>query len=87
MTTITLGKPLFKLSLRERPQLRFSSQPEFDLMLNGEAVSHIYHNMTGYPVMLPTPRGTKLALGEVSLSKLRREIAALNKKAKETHHG
>lgn len=74
----------FKLTLREKPSNTFFTHPDFDLILNGKRVGDTYYNMTGYRAVLPTPQGSKIDVGEISLTKLRREIAALNREAKTT---
>lgn len=74
----------FKLTLREKAHRQtFSTRPDYDLFLNGQPIGEAYYNMTGYRAVLPTPDGKKLDVGEISLSRLRREIASLNREAKD----
>jgi hypothetical protein len=54
--------------------------PRYDVMLHGQKVDQLYYNMRGYVGYLPTPSGTKLDIGEKSISVFRREVAALNRK-------
>jgi hypothetical protein len=53
--------------------------PRYDVMLHGQKVDELYHNVRGYVGYLPTPSGAKLDIGEKSISVFRREVAALNR--------
>lgn len=75
----------WKLELVERRQRAIcQTMPDYDVVLNGAVVAKCYHNMSGYCIDrgLPTPRGSRLDPGEISLAKMRREVSTLNREAK-----
>jgi hypothetical protein len=55
------------------------NESRYHVMLHGQKVSELHFNMRGYVGALPTPEGRSLDIGEVSISKWKREAAALNR--------
>lgn len=55
----------------------------YDVLLNGEPVSELYFNMRGYRGTLPLPGDTFIDIGERPLSEYRREIARINREARQ----
>jgi hypothetical protein len=53
--------------------------PRYDIVLNDKVVGPLTYNMRGYIGYLPTPTGSKLDIGERSISAFKREVAALNR--------
>ncbi len=72
----------FKITLKERRKTILQTEPDFDILLNGEKFGTLTYNMTGYIGSLPLPEGGNLAMGEISLSAYRREISYLHREAK-----
>lgn len=70
----------FKITLQEKG-FRFLCQekPDYHVMLNGERVSDLYFNMTGYCGSIPKPKGGSVSIGECSLSEWKKFIAKMNK--------
>jgi hypothetical protein len=58
-------------------------EPRYRVILNGQDVGELYFNMHGYVGRLPTPSGAPLVIGERSIGAYRKEVAALNREAKE----
>jgi hypothetical protein len=54
-------------------------EDRYDVLLRGVKVGQLYFNMRGYVGALPTPDGGLLDIGERSIAKYRREVAALNR--------
>ena len=80
---------MWKITIKENRQdmAIFETTPRYDIFLNGEFFDQAYYNMTGYRVGLPTPDGAVLDPGEISITKLKREIASLNREARaKTEH-
>lgn len=67
------------VTLREQPRRHMGSNPDFDVLLFGQKVETAYFNCRGYRAGLPLPTGGMLDPGEVSMARLRREIAAINR--------
>lgn len=77
--------PKFELSLKEKPGRHILERtPRYDVVLNGEVKGELYFNMRGYQGYLPTPRGFNLDIGEKGISVFKREVAILNREARET---
>ena len=57
--------------------------PDYDVLLNGVVCAKAFFNTRGYVVDkgLPMPSGSRLDPGEISLTKLKREIMILNREA------
>ena len=73
----------WKLTLKEKPRTPFQRYPDYVLLLNGTPAGEIYHNMDGYVGTLPIPgSAAKRVIGERALSAYKREIAALNREAR-----
>jgi len=55
--------------------------PDYEVLLNGVKVARAYYNTRGYCVDngLPMPCGRRSDPGEVSLTKLKREIGIINR--------
>lgn len=71
------------LSLERKPRSGcLQEKPDFWVLLNGKRADQAYFNMRGYRVGLPLPDGRTLDPGEVSLTRVRREIARINREAK-----
>jgi hypothetical protein len=70
------------ITLRQQPKSHMGTQPDFDVLLNGSTFDRAYFNTHGYRVGLPLPGGGTLDPGEISLAKLKRLIASLNREAK-----
>jgi hypothetical protein len=77
--------PPWKLELVEAPRKMAICETtmRYDVVLNGAVVDELYFNMRGYVGYLPLPTGGKLDIGEVSISRFRREVALLNREARE----
>jgi hypothetical protein len=54
----------------------------YDVLLNGQKVGQLYFNMRGYRGDLPLPDGTKLDIGEKSISAFKREVALINRESR-----
>lgn len=77
----------WKITLKEVPSGHrwdiSTSRPPYQVVLNGEEVGEpFYWNMRGYRGVLPLPDGGVRDLGEISLTALRKEVAALNREAR-----
>jgi hypothetical protein len=56
-------------------------ESRYDVHLRGEKVGQLYFNMRGYVGLLPTPDGM-VDIGEVSISKFKKEVAQINREFK-----
>lgn len=54
-------------------------ESRYHVMLHGQKVSELYFNMRGYVGALPMPDGSSINIGEVSISRWKREAASLNR--------
>ena len=73
MKAITLVETRSGCAIAER-------EPRYDVMLKGVKVGQLYYNTRGYTgCNLPLPDGKRLALPEMSISAIRKEVAKLNK--------
>jgi hypothetical protein len=70
------------IELRERRAHMLGGPRDYDVVLHGKVVDGAYFNTRGYRTGLPMPNGSTLDPGEVSLTRLRREVAKLNQEWK-----
>jgi len=77
--------PEHKITLREAPQRKaiFERTMRYDVLLNGKVVNDCHFNMEGYNTLLPLPGGRMFHPGEISLGKIKKEIAEINNAAKD----
>jgi hypothetical protein len=75
----------FKITLRETRVgcAICETTPRYDVLVNNIKVDQLYFNTRGYIGYLPTPDGKKLDIGERSISAFRREVAKINREAKQ----
>jgi hypothetical protein len=74
-----MAKPAVTLAETTRGKAICETTKRFDILLYGTVCGQLWWNMRGYVGSLPCPDGTKLSIGEASLTEYRREIAGLNK--------
>ncbi len=55
------------------------TEERYDVFLDGKLFGQLWWNILGYCGYLPLPDGTKLSIGEASLSEIRKEVANLNR--------
>ncbi len=79
--THTPSQP-FKLALHAKVKNPFARRPDYDVLVNGEVVSEVYYNLTGYVGSLPQREGPALTLGEQGISIYRTEVARINREAR-----
>ena len=56
--------------------------PRYDVMLDGKLFDQLYYNMRGYVGTLPLPDGSRLDIGERSITDYKKEAAKLNRESK-----
>jgi hypothetical protein len=83
------NRPLFKISLRPKRMMMLQTIPDYHVILttdDGERnTGDCYYNMTGYRVGVPYLDGGRerfLDPGEISMAKLKREIANSHREAR-----
>lgn len=81
--------PSFRLSLVSKPGRHIlEQQPRFEVQVNGVPQGELYFNMKGYAGTLPTVHGSRMDIGERGISAFRKEVAVLNREAREAiKHG
>jgi len=77
--------PAFRIKLEEstRGRAMLERTPRYDILVNGEVQGQLSYNMRGYIGYLPTIHGSKMDIGEKSISAFRKEIRILNREAEE----
>ena len=75
----------FRITLQSKLSPHFAERHKrWQVLLNGEPWGEpFYYNMRGFRGVLPTPNGAAFDPGEVTLTRLRQEVAQLNRKARE----
>ncbi|SFH27759.1 hypothetical protein SAMN04488020_10975 [Palleronia marisminoris] len=75
----------FRIMLQSKPSPHFAeTHKRWQVMLNGEPWGDLfYYNMRGFVGVLPLPDGRSFDPGEVTLTQLRREVAQINREARE----
>ena len=76
---------MHKVTLRRNYRVAILERTNrYHLLLNGGVVGDIYYNTHGYVITpgIPLPDGRKLQLPECGITKIRREIARINREAK-----
>ena len=75
----------FRITLRSKPSPHFyEPHKRWQVLLNGAPWGEpFYYNMRGYCGVLPLPDGRSFDPGEVTLTQLRREVAQINREARE----
>lgn len=77
-------RPSFSLRIEAAPGRHILERmPRYRVMLNDAPQGELYFNMTGYVGYLPTVQGGKMDIGERGIGAFRREVAALNREARE----
>ncbi len=74
-----MAKPAIKIIETRRGKAVCETTKRFDIMFRGEVYGQMWWNIRGYIGLLPCPDGTKLSIGEASLTEYRRAIADLNR--------
>ena len=74
----------FRITLQSKHSPHFyDPRKNWQVLLNGKPWGgRFYYNMTGYRGALPTPDGASFDPGEVTLTQLHREVARINREAK-----
>ena len=74
-----------RIALRSKPSPHFGeTHKRWQVLLNGKAWGEpFYYNMRGFRGVLPLPGGQSFDPGEVTLTQLRREVAQINREARE----
>ncbi|MDO5757318.1 MAG: hypothetical protein Q4P24_07355 [Rhodobacterales bacterium] len=75
----------FRITLQSKPSRHFHDPyKHWQVLLNGSPWGDpFYYNMRGYRGVLPLPDGSPFDPGEVTLTQLRREVAQINREAKQ----
>ncbi len=75
----------FRITLQSKPSPHFHERHKrWQVMLNGEPWGEpFYYNMRGFRGVLSTPDGRGFDPGEVTLTRLRQEVAQINREARE----
>ena len=74
----------FKLSLKERkPSYFMEEKSRYDVMVGDRKVDELVHDMTGYTGYLMDMYGRSIDIGECGISGFRKEVALLNREARE----
>ncbi len=75
----------FRITLRSKPSPHFGETTKrWQVLLNGKPWGEpFYYNMRGFRGVLPTPDGRSFDPGEVTLTRLRQEVAQINREARE----
>lgn len=75
----------FRITLRSRPSPHFHEpHKRWQVLLNGVPWGDpFYYNMRGFRGVLPLPDGRSFDPGEVTLTQLRRDVARINREARE----
>lgn len=75
----------FRVTLVSKPSPHFAeTHKRWQVVLNGEPWGEpFYYNMRGFRGALPLPDGRSFDPGEVTLTRLRREVARINREARE----
>ena len=75
----------FRITLKSKPSPHFyETHKRWQVLLNGEPWRDpFYYNMTGFRGVLPLPGGRLYDPGEVTLTKLRKVVAQINREARE----
>lgn len=55
--------------------------PRYDVLVDGKLHDQLYFNTRGYVGTLPLPDGSKLDIGECSITEYRKEVAKLNRES------
>jgi hypothetical protein len=55
--------------------------PRYDVLVDGKLFAQLYFNMKGYVGTLPLPDGSRLDIGERSITEYRKEVAKLNRES------
>jgi|694.fasta_scaffold04177_16 hypothetical protein len=53
--------------------------PRYDVLVDGKLFDQLYFNMKGYVGTLPLPDGSRLSIGECSVTEYKKEVAKLNR--------
>ena len=74
----------FRIKLVSKPSPHFGERHKrWQVLLNGEPWgTPFYYNMRGFRGVLPLPNGGSFDPGEVTLTRLRREVAQINREAR-----
>ena len=77
----------FRITLQSKPSPHvLNPHKDWQVLLNGLPWGDpFYYNMRGYRGVLPLPDGSSFDPGEVSLTQLRREVAQVNREAKQAN--
>ncbi len=72
-----------RITLQSKPSPHFGeTHKRWQVHLNGEPWGDpFYYNMRGFRGVLPTPDGRGFDPGEVTLTRLRQEVARINREA------
>ena len=75
----------FRIALKSKPSPHFGeTRKRWQVLLNGEPWGEpFYYNMRGFRGVLPLPNGRSFAPGDVTLTRLRQEVAQINREARE----
>ena len=75
----------FRITLQSKPSPHFhETHKRWQVLLNGEPWGDpFYYNMTGFRGVLPLPDGGLYDPGEVTLTKLRKVVARINREARD----
>lgn len=79
----------FRITLHSKPSPHFlDPYANWQVLLNGAPWGQpFYYNMRGFRGVLPLPDGGAFDPGEVTLTQLRREVARINREAKQVNKG
>ncbi len=74
-----------RITLQSKPSPHFHERHKrWQVFLNGEPWGDpFYYNMRGFRGVLPLPGGQAFDPGELSLTRLRQEVAQINREARE----
>ena len=74
-----------RIALKSKPSPHFGeTHKRWQVLLNGEPWGDpFYYNMRGFRGVLPLPDGRCFDPGEVTLTRLRQEVAGINRGARE----
>lgn len=74
---------MIKLVKTDRGRQMLERTPRYDVMLDDKLFDQLYFNMRGYVGYLPLPDGSRLYIGECSITEYRKEVAKLNRETKQ----